>query len=89
MDGTLGIDRSAALLGTANADFDFDFEKATTAKALQNPVQSEAASDGSEKFGGEEISGDCEFAEKEGAKEYARRDSNPQPLVPKTSALSD
>ncbi|WP_420844084.1 tyrosine-type recombinase/integrase [Lacipirellula parvula] len=58
---------------------DADFEKATTAKALQNPVQSGAALSGSEEFGGEDIPGNCEFTEKSGPKQHARQDSNLRP----------
>lgn len=58
---------------------DADFEKATAEESLQNPVQSEAASDGSNECEGETVPAFCEFPEDHGGNEHARQDSNLRP----------
>ena len=65
---------------------------ASGAVALQNPVQQAAAPTRTDSQESPEALAACEVV-RNGAgiydiKEYARRDSNPQPAVPKTAALS-
>ena len=67
---------------------DADFEKATEAKALQNPVQSGAAMAGSDESQCELIAANGESPENHEGIQYARRDSNPQPPGSKPGALS-
>lgn len=67
---------------------DADFEKATAPEALHNPVQSAAVSRGTDESQEEPVAAFCGNPEEYGAKEYARRDSNPQPPGSKPGALS-
>lgn len=67
---------------------DADFEKATPPGALHIPVQLEAVSGGMDESQEEPVAAFCGTPEEYGAKEYARRDSNPQPPGSKPGALS-